>query len=46
MDVKQGFFLSDISHLSDGLGQCSGVLPNLSLRSDTRVLLLASEYVS
>jgi hypothetical protein len=28
-------FLSDISHLSDGLGQCSGVPPNLSLRSDT-----------
>jgi hypothetical protein len=27
--------LSDISHLSDGLGQCSGVPPNLSLRSDT-----------
>jgi hypothetical protein len=31
----QGFILSDISHLSDGLGQCSGVPPNLSLRSDT-----------
>jgi hypothetical protein len=29
------FFLNDISHLSDGLGQCSGVPPNLSLRSDT-----------
>ena len=28
-------FLSDISHLSDGLGQCSRVPPNLSLRSDT-----------
>jgi hypothetical protein len=32
---NQGFFLSDISHLSDSLGQCSGVPPNLSLCSDT-----------
>jgi hypothetical protein len=29
------FFLSNILHLSDGLGQCSGVLPNLSLCSYT-----------
>jgi hypothetical protein len=33
--LDQGFFFSDISHLSDGLGQCSGVPPNLSLRSDS-----------
>jgi hypothetical protein len=33
--VGQRFFLSDISLLSDGLGQCSGVPPNLSQHSDT-----------
>jgi hypothetical protein len=29
------FFLSDTSLLSNGLGQCSGVPPNLSQRNDT-----------
>jgi hypothetical protein len=33
--AHQGFFFNNISHLSEGLGQCSGVPPNLSLRSDT-----------